>query len=298
MNGRICLVTGATSGIGRVTARALADMGATVVVVSRNRQRCADTVEEIRSSTGNPTVVFMVADLSDLSQVRRVAAEFVTRYPRLDVLVNNAGAYFLKRQESADGYEMTLALNYLSPFLLTHLLLPSLEASDSARIVNVSSGAHSRGVIDFDDLQSENDYVGFDAYAQSKLALMLFTSELARKLECSSITVNTLHPGEVATRFGRNNGLIRFYVRRLVKRNQLTPEEGARTVIYLATSPEVEGMTGNYYIDNQPARSSESSHDPALAKRLWQVSLELTGLDDSTEPPATVAPAQVEYRGS
>ena len=287
MSGKICLVTGATSGIGRVTARALADMGATVVVVSRNRQRCADTVEEVRSSTGNLTVGFMVADLSDLSQVRRVAAEFATRYPRLDVLVNNAGAYFLKRQESADGFEMTLALNYLSPFLLTHLLLPSLEASDSARIVNVSSGAHSRGVIDFDDLQSENDYVGFDAYAQSKLALMLFTSELARRLEGSSITVNALHPGEVATRFGRNNGLIRFYVRRLVKRNQLSPEEGARTVIYLATSPEVDGETGEYFVNNKPVTPSASSRDPDLAARLWQVSLKLTGLEGPTGPSAS-----------
>lgn len=220
--------------------------------------------------------------------MRRLAAEVVDHYPRLDVLINNAGAYFLNRLESADGYEMTLALNYLSPFLLTHLLLPSLEASESARIVNVSSGAHARGMIDFDDLQSENEYVGFDAYAQSKLALILFTYELAKRLEGTSITVNALHPGQVATRFGRNNGLIRFYVRRLVKRHELTPEEGARTSIYLAASPEVEGVTGRYYFRSQPVRSSESSHDPALAARLWAVSTELTGLDASAEAMPSV----------
>ena len=278
MADRVCLVTGATSGIGKVTAAALAEQGATVVVVSRNEKRCADTVDEIRESTGNPAVEYMVADLSDLSQVRRLASEVTSRHPRLDVLVNNAGAYFLERQESADGYELTWALNYLSPYLLTRLLLPSLEASESARVINVSSGAHSQGVIDFDDLQHENEYVGLEAYAQSKLALVIFTYELARRLEGSSVTVNALHPGQVATSFGRNNGLLRFYVRRLVKRNELSPEEGAQTSIYLATSPEVEGVTGKYYVKNKPKKSSESSYDRDLATRLWQMSSDMTGL--------------------
>ena len=278
MKDRICLVTGATSGIGKVTARALAEQGATVIVVSRNEGRCVDTVDEIRASTGNSAVEYMVADLSDLSQVRRLASEVTSRYPRLDVLVNNAGGYFLNRLETPDGYEMTWALNYLSPFLLTQLLLPSLEASDSARIINVSSGAHSQGVLDFDDLQSRNDYVGLEAYAQSKLALVMFTYELARRLKGGSVTVNALHPGSVATRFGRNNGWLRFHVRRLVKRNELSPEEGAQTSIYLATSSEVEGVTGTYYVKSKPKKSSESSYDLDLSARLWQVSMEMTGL--------------------
>lgn len=281
MADRICLVTGATSGIGKVTAAALAEHGATVIVVSRNEKRCADTVKEIRASTGNPAVEYFVADLSDLDQVRRLASEVTSRYPRLDVLVNNAGGYFLNRLETPDGYEMTWALNYLSPFLLTQLLLPSLESSDSARIINVSSGAHSQGVIDFDDLQSEHEYVGLEAYAQSKLALVMFTYELARRLEGGSVTVNALHPGQVATNFGRNNGVLRFYVRRLVKRNEISPEEGAQTSIYLATSPDVEGVTGNYFAKSKPKKSSESSYDRDLAARLWQVSMEMTGLDES-----------------
>ncbi len=286
MADRICLVTGATSGIGKVTAAALAEEGATVIVVSRDEKRCADTVDEIRASSGNPAVEYIRADLSDLSQVRELAEQVNGSYPRLDVLVNNAGAYFLKRLESADGYEMTLALNYLSPFMLTNLLLPSLEASESARVINVASNAHKQGVIDFDDLQSQNDYVGLQAYAQSKLALVLFTYELARQLEGSAVTVNALTPGLVATRFGRNNGWLRFHVRRLVRR-EISPEEGAQTSIYLATSAEVEGVTGNYYSKSKPAKSSESSHDLDLAARLWQVSSDLTGLDNTEDdsPP-------------
>lgn len=278
MADRICLVTGATSGIGKSTATVLAEQGATVIVVSRNERKCADTVDEIRASSGNSAVEYMVADLSDLAQVRELAAQVNSSYPRLDVLVNNAGAYFLKRLETPDGYEMTWALNYLSPFLLTHLLLPSLEASESARVINVASNAQSRGVIDFDDFQSQIDYVGLEAYAQSKLALVMFTYEFARRLGDSSITVNALHPGLVATRFGRNNGWLRFHVRRLVKRNEISPEEGAQTSIYLATSPEVEGVTGNYFAKSKPKKSSESSYDLDLAARLWQVSLEMTGL--------------------
>lgn len=276
MADRICLVTGATSGIGKLTAAALAEQGATVIVVSRDERRCADTVDEIRAATGNPAVEYMVADLSDLGQVRRLASQVAARYPRLDVLVNNAGAYFLKRLETPDGYELTWALNYLSPFLLTQLLLPSLEASESARVINVSSNAHTQGVIDFDDLQSLNDFVGLEAYAQSKLALVMFTYELARRARDSNITVNALHPGLVATRFGRNNGWLRFHVRRLVKRNEISPEEGAQTSIYLATSPEVEGVTGKYYVKNRPKKSSESSYDLDLSARLWQVSEDMT----------------------
>jgi len=282
MTNKICVVTGATSGIGLETAKALALMGANVIVVGRNAKKCIATVTELKKQTGNALIESMCADLSELSQVRNLARELKQKYPHIDVLVNNAGAYFKSgRYESTEGYEMTLALNYLSPFLLTSLLVDSLKKSDQGRIINVSSNAHFKGEIRLDDLQSQKDYDGFKAYAQSKLALVLFTYELARRLTNTRITVNALHPGLVATNFGKNNGLLRFYLRRLIKRHEISAEEGARTCIYLATSPDVDEITGGYFVEEKQVASSNDSYDQNLAKKLWEVSEILTNLVNS-----------------
>jgi NAD(P)-dependent dehydrogenase (short-subunit alcohol dehydrogenase family) len=282
LKGKVCLVTGATAGIGEVTACELARMGATVVGVGRNRQKCDASAAHIKSATGNPNVEYLLADLSVQAQVRHLAAEFRAKYDRLDVLVNNAGAFYATRQESSDGIELTFALNHLAYFLLTNLLLDLLIASAPARIVNVSSGAHAPAVINFDDLQGKEKYSGWGAYAQSKLANILFTYELARRLEGTSVTANALHPGFVATNFAHNNnqgilgkvivlgmqGIQRLFAR--------TPEKGAETVIYLAASPEVEGVTGLYYTDKEAVKSSTASYDLATAARLWQISEKMT----------------------
>lgn len=278
MQGKSCLVTGATGGIGLVTARELARQGARVVLVGRSRERCLAAVEGIRQQTGNTGVDFIVADLSSLEQIRRAASEFAARHDRLDVLVNNVGAFFWKRQESVDGIEMTFALNHLSYFLLTNLLLDMLRASAPARVVNVSSDAHRGAQMNFDDLQNRRRYAGFRVYAQSKLANVLFTYELARRLEGSSVTANALHPGFVATNFAQNNGFLFRLFMPLAQLSAISPEEGARTSIYLASSPEVEGVTGKYFVRQQAVQSSPASYDEQSARRLWDVSLELTGL--------------------
>ena len=276
MHGKICLVTGATSGIGFVTAQALARQGATLIVVGRDPERGAATVSRIQQETGNSAVEVMIADLSVQAQVRRLASEIQQRFARLDVLVNNAGALFSRRQLSADGLEMTLALNHLAYFLLTNLLIPPLQAAGSARIVNVSSEAHRRARLDFADLQGGQRYSGWRAYARSKLANIVFTYELARRLEGTGIVANALHPGFVATNFGRNNRSIVAALMRVLQLVAISPEEGAQTVIYLASSPEVKGVTGGYFVKQQAVRSSQVSYDRAAAERLWQVSAELT----------------------
>jgi len=272
MKNKICIVTGATSGIGKETAKALAVEGAFVIVVGRNVKKCISTIKSIKRATNSTRIDYVCSDLSDLNQVRSLADTLKKKHNRIDVLVNNAGAYFKsQRHESVDGYEMTLALNYLSPFLLTTLLIDLLEKSKQARIINVSSGAHFQGTIDIADFQSKHNYNGFNAYAQSKLALVLFTYELARRLTNSHITVNALHPGLVATNFGKNNGLLRFYIRRLIKRHEISPQEGARTLIYLATSLETANISGGYFENNKQVKSSENSYDETLAKQLWEV---------------------------
>ncbi len=278
MQGKICLVTGATAGIGRVTARELARQGATVIVAGRNAEKSAAVVEQIKQQTGNPNVAYLLADLSSQSEVRALANQFKRQYPRLDVLVNNAGAMFLRRQESADGIEMTFALNHLNYFLLTNLLLDTLIANAPARIVNVASRAHV-GVagLNFDDLQNQKGYFGWRAYGQSKLCNVLFTYELARRLEGTSVSANALHPGLVATRFGSNNtGL--SWIWTFVNLFALSAEEGAQTPIYLAASPEVEGVTGRYFYQSKALPSSKASYDAQAARRLWQVSEQMTGL--------------------
>lgn len=279
LQGKIILVTGATNGIGKVTARELAKMGATTVVAGRNPEKTARTVMEIREASGNPAVDMLVGDLSSQVDVRRLAAEFRQRYDRLNVLVNNAGAYFMKRAESVDGIEMTFALNHLGYFLLTHLLLDALKAGGPARIVNVSSAAHIGGRLNLDDLEMKQNFSGWGAYAQSKLANLMFTYELSRRLEGQEITVNALHPGFVDTNFGVSNGGLGGRLMNVAQKiGAISPEEGAETSIYLASSPEVEGISGKYFSKKKAVFSSRLSRDKALWQTLWERSLEMTGL--------------------
>ena len=286
MQGKTILITGATAGIGEVAALELARMGATVVGVGRNPAKCTAVAERIRRETGNPNVDFLVADLAVQAQVRRVAAEFRQRYDRLDVLINNAGAFYMQREMTTDGHEMTWALNHLAYFLLTDLLLDMLKASAPARIINVASDAHQGGVINFADLEGKEKYSGWRAYAQSKLANIMFTYELARRLAAdptgSGVTVNALHPGFIASNFARNNvngwrrpfGLLLTALQRIAARS---PEEGAETIIYLASDPNVAGITGQYFVKKQVAKSNAASHDAAVAARLWTVSEQMVG---------------------
>jgi retinol dehydrogenase-12 len=283
MRKKICLITGATGGIGLVTARELARMGAVVIGVGRNPEKCAFATKHIREATNNPNVEFLLADLSAQSEVRALAQEFHNRYSRLDVLVNNAGALYLTRQESVDKIELTFALNHLNYFLLTHLLLDLVKISGrpgaQARIVNVSSRMHARATLNFDDLQNRQRYSGMAVYGQSKLANVLFTYELARRLKKLPVTVNALHPGLVATNFGVNNSAIGRLYGWASRWISISPDEGARTSLYLATSPEVEGVTGKYFDRQREAPSSPASHNQADALRLWLASEHLTGLD-------------------
>ena len=277
MKGKTVLVTGGTNGIGLITARELARMGAQVTIVSRNAEKCAATAEALKNETG-VTIEFIAADLSTLAGIMQAAAGFKQRHTRLHVLVNNAGGFFNKRIITQDGFEMTFALNHLNYFLLTTLLLDLLKTSAPARVVNVASGIHMNAKLDFANLQGEKSYAGFRAYGQSKLANVLFTYELARRLEGSGVTANALHPGYVNTGFSLNNGfLFRVFARLSARLFGRQPEEGAKTSIFLASSSSVEGVTGKYFADCQPVNSSPLSYDEELAKKLWQVSLELTG---------------------
>ena len=278
MNGKTCVITGATSGIGRAAALELARRGARVVVVARDAGRGRETVSEIERSTGTGRASLLVADLASQSEVRRLASEVRRAAPRLDVLVNNAGAIHMERRVSPDGHETTFAVNHLAAFLLTNLLLPHLRASAPARVVNVASAAHLGGHIDFDDLMGEKGYGGWKAYAQSKLANVLFTQELARRLGADGVSANSLHPGVVATGFGKNrNGLLSLGVR-IAAPFFLSARKGAETVVHLASSPQVEGVTGKYFAKCRPAASSGESRDPEVARRLWEASERLTGL--------------------
>jgi NAD(P)-dependent dehydrogenase (short-subunit alcohol dehydrogenase family) len=275
MKGKICLVTGATNGIGKATAQALAQMGATVVIVGRAGKRTSQVVEEIRSTTGNKNVDSLLADLSSQQEVRRLAHQFKNKYSQLHVLLNNAGAVFMQRQLSVDGIEMTFALNHLASFLLTDLLLDTIKASVPARIINVSSDAHASGKIEFDNLQGERNYSP-RVYENSKLANILFTMELARRLEGTGVTVNALHPGFTATGFAKNNGkvmatLVSIFAP-LVARS---PAKGAETSIFLASSPNVEGITGKYFYDSQVIAAAPQATDMVVARKLWDASTEM-----------------------
>jgi retinol dehydrogenase-12 len=278
MQGKVCLVTGATAGIGLVTARELARRGAHVIIVGRSPERCIMALGQIKAETGSASVESLLADLSSLADLHRLAAQVRDRFPELHVLVNNAGGIFFNRLLSVDGFEMTFALNHLSYFLLTNLLLPLIKKSAPARIVNVASDAHNGASIDFDNIQKGDRFSGWKAYQQSKLANILFTYELARRLEGSGVTVNTLHPGFVRTSIFREKGALGWLVRRAADLIALSPEQGARTSIYLASSPEVDGVSGCYFVKEKPAVSSPQSQDQGAAERLWKLSEQLTGL--------------------
>jgi NAD(P)-dependent dehydrogenase (short-subunit alcohol dehydrogenase family) len=276
MQGKVCMVTGAASGIGAVTAQALAQQGASVILVDRSAAKGVIVLEQIKRQTGNSALEFLRVDLSSQREIHQLVQQFTSRHRHLHVLVNNAGAMFAERRESVDGIEMTFALNYLGYFLLTNLLLDTLKAGAPARIINTSSRSHSRAKINFDDPESHSAYQGLSAYAHSKLAIVLFTYELARRLEGTGVTVNALHPGIVATNFAMRSGGAIGLIMRLFRPLFIGPEQGAQTGIYLATSPEVEGVTGKYFVKCKAIPSSPASYDTAVARRLWEESEKYT----------------------
>jgi len=286
MDGKICLVTGATSGIGQETALALAARGAHVVMAGRNAERAESARADVVARSGNERVETLCADLSTLSGVARLASEFRKRHDSLHLLVNNAGVVNLNREVNADGFEVTFAVNHLAHFALTHQLLDLLRASAPARVVSVSSEAHRFGAVDFDDLQSERAYRGLPVvaamrvYGTSKLQNLLFTAELSRKLEGSGVTANAVHPGAVATRFAHNNGALGRLSTGLLRPFFRTPAQGAATSIHVATAPELAWVSGKYFQNERLANPSRAARDEASARRLWDVSLELSGLED------------------
>ena len=279
MQGKVCLVTGSSSGIGKVTARELAKMGATVVMVCRNRAKGEAAQAEIKEASSNDQVDLIVADLSELSQVRRVANEFKQKYAQLHVLINNAGGVNGEHKDTTDGLEFTFATNYLAPFLLTQQLLDVLKASAPARIVNVSSNAHALAKIDFADLQGTRKYSSTKAYGQSKLAQISFTYELADQLKGTGVTVNALHPGPVNSNFNNGTkGFLHVVGVLLYRIIGIDAEKGAQTTLSVATSPEVEGVSGKYFSQSKQGKetpSSQRSYDVAIRRRLWGVSQEL-----------------------
>src|SRR5213078_2712656 len=280
MQGKICMVTGANSGIGKATALELAQMGATVVMVCRDGARGEQARSEITTTSGNNAVDLLQADLSSQQSIRQLVEDFQHHYTHLHVLINNAGAAFPgRRRETVDGVEMTFAVNYLAPFLLTNLLLDVLKASAPARIVNVSSNSHKAGYIQMDDLQEEKRYRSMQVYGQSKLAVVLFTYELARRLQGTGVTANCLHPGFVATHFGqRDVGPAFRLLVKLIGRFGTSPQKGAKTSLYLASSPKVEGVTGNYFVKSIPKRSASISYDESLQRQLWEQSAKLVNV--------------------
>jgi len=279
MAGKSVLVTGGTGGIGRATAIGLAALGARVGITGRDQARTEAAAAGIRAAPGSPAVDAFAADLSAQAGVRRLAARVLDTYPRLDVLVNNVGGFWAHRHVTADGLERTFALNHLAPFLLTNLLLDRLTASAPARIVTVSSAAHAQGRLDFDDLQSERNYSGQQAYSQSKLANVMFTYELARRLAGTGVTATAAHPGVVATSFGTEDQAAHLGIMiRVARPFMKTPAQGALTPVYLASSPQAEGVTGQYFAHRKPKASTKASYDTAAAARLWQASADLTGL--------------------
>jgi NAD(P)-dependent dehydrogenase (short-subunit alcohol dehydrogenase family) len=276
--GRTVLITGGTGGIGKATALGLATMGARVLITGRDRGRGEDTAREIRAAAGGAVEVY-VADLSSQSEVRRLADEVLRRHPRIDVLINNVGGYWNTRHVTPDGLEHTFALNHLAPFLLTNLLLESLENSTAARVVTVSSNAHAMGRIDLDDLQGERSYSGARAYNQSKLANVLFTYELARRLQATSVTSNALHPGLVSTAFGAGDpGRAQRLFVPVLRPFMQSPARGAATSIHLASTPDLDRVTGRYFAKGKSTKSSKRSYDESAAALLWQASATLVGL--------------------
>ncbi|HVD79258.1 MAG TPA: SDR family oxidoreductase [Propionibacteriaceae bacterium] len=286
MAGKTVLITGATSGIGRATALGLARMGAHLAITGRDRVRTEDAAREIRAAGGGQADM-LVAELSSQSEVRRLAEEVLQSLSRIDVLINNVGGYWDTRHVTVDGLERTFALNHLAPFLLTNLLLDKLKQSAPARVVMVSSNAHAAGRIDFGDLQGERSYSGARAYSQSKLANILFSYELARRLPTTSVTANALHPGLVNTSFGAEDpaGVQKLLVP-LLRPFMKSPARGAATSIHLASAADLERVTGRYFANSKPTRSSKPSYDEAAAARLWQVSGDLVDLTTAADTPS------------
>ena len=278
MRGRTVVITGATSGIGRAAAGALAERGANLGLVARNPELGKRVLRELRQRSGNDSIRLFLADLSSQREVRRVADELLDAYPEIHVLFNNAGVVNLRRETTVDGYETTFAVNHLAYYLLTRLLLERIRASSPARIVNVASDAHRASRLDWDDLQSERSYRAMSVYGRSKLANLLFTYELARRLDGSGVTVNAAHPGWVGTRFGANNGLMGQVITSLARWFARTPEKGAETPLWLATSPELDAVSGQYFYDCREHRSSRASYETDAQLRLWKQSAELVGL--------------------
>jgi retinol dehydrogenase-12 len=280
MDGKTCVVTGATNGVGLETARGLAEQGAMVVLLGRNAEKGAACLADLKGSARHADrLSFVKGDLARLDDVRSMAARISADHPRIDVLVNNAGLINAKRRETVDGFEETFAVNHLAHFLLTGLLLPSLRAAPAGRVVNLSSNAHLAGRLDLDDLNRKGrKYSTFGAYGDSKLANLYFTYELARRLAGTSITANAVHPGAVASGFSLNNGGLASVVMALVRPFFLTPEKGALTSIHVATAPDLEGVTGRYFYKSREKKSSKLSHDTAIARQLWAASEAMTGI--------------------
>jgi len=277
--GKVCLITGATSGIGKETALALAGMGADLIITGRDEEKTAAVVQEIREFSKNENVNYLIADFSDLDQIRKLVDQFNHKYSKLHVLINNAGVYLPKRIITKYGVEKTFLVNYLAPFLLTNLLLDSLKSSCSSRIINVSSDAHKYGNIDLDDLEISKLYTGMKAYSRSKLANILFTYSLSEMLKEDRICVNALHPGHVATDIWDGGfGILSNMMKKIIGRFSITPKEGADNSIFLAVSPDINQDCGNYYVRRETVRSSDLSYDQHLAKDLWNKSEELVGL--------------------
>ena len=281
MSGRTVLITGGTGGIGKAAAIGLASEGARVGITGRDRARAEAAAADIARDSGNPAVDIFVADMSSQLEVRRLAGEVLAAYPRLDVLLNNVGGFWAHRHVTADGLEHTFALNHLAPFLLTSLLLERLKASAPARVVTVSSGAQSMGQIDFDDLMGERDYSGSRAYNQSKLANVMFTYELARRLQGTGVTATAVHPGMTSTAFSAEDPALGWLVT-IMRPFMKSPRKGADTPVYLAASPEAAGLTGQFFASRKPKKTHASSYDAATTARLWQVSERLAGVTADT----------------
>jgi NAD(P)-dependent dehydrogenase (short-subunit alcohol dehydrogenase family) len=278
LTGKTCLITGGNSGIGKATALGLAKTGANVVIVSRGKEKGEAALSEIIAKSGNQNLELMLADMSSQDSIRRLASDFKAEHEKLHLLVNNAGVYLTKRITTVDGLESTFAINHLGPFILTNLLIDLLRASAPSRIVNVTSDAHRGAKVNFEDLQGEKKFSGWQAYSQSKLGMILFTHELAKRLEGTGVTVNSAHPGVVRTNFARNNGGLVAFGFRLMHMFFISPETSAKRILYVATSPDCEGATGKYFTKMHAAKSSQESYDDDSARRLWQMSEQLTKL--------------------
>jgi NAD(P)-dependent dehydrogenase (short-subunit alcohol dehydrogenase family) len=279
MQGKVVVITGATSGIGAVAARRLADMGARIVLVARDRTRGDAALTELRSGGTRISHSIHYGDLSRISEMKRLVVEIAGAEPRIDVLINNAGALFASRQMTEDNLELAFAINHMAYFVLTNGLRERLLAASPARIVNTASNAHRGCKLDFDDLQSKNGFSGRKAYGRSKLCNILFTRELARRWRGLGVTANCLHPGFVATRFGDGSGGLLSHAVRVAKTFAISPENGAKTIVYLASSADVAGVSGEYFYQCQPATPTMEARDDTSAKRLWMESAKLAGIE-------------------